>query len=171
MAEVGVTWPREMATLGEGSGFVDMDPPNSAQLARALVDQARIWSAAPDRSPEGLVRQAFRLTARELGMTSDFRTGDLSGSEAKLYQAVCRLPGGEFGLNVGDIQDPRELTEIGVRLAVISTRAATLPKMASPQAGRELRRTANEIGPGVMEEFDVLEPTPQIRIDELGHNL
>ena len=169
MPDVGVTWPKEeehQEGPAAGAGYVPL-PGSLDRVARTLVDAASLWEPDRNRTRVQFVASAFVRASRDLGyMVLQPEIGGMDRHEAALYRAMYHLPGGGIGLKLDDVSDPRDMSEIALKLAVIHATAYTLPRMESPRFARAARDAADSTARRVMAIYDQLEPPRRMSLGD-----
>jgi hypothetical protein len=169
-----MTWPKEATYLG-GEGVPGVRPqipePKVGDLAEMLIGYPRLWS--PDQGKRWLIATPYTLVSLAMdrqNIVAEF--GDLTGSEAGLYQAMYRIPTGELGVGLDRVEEPRELIQIGVKLAIIGAQVDTLPRMPPGEFRRAAQLAADAGTWAVMRTYDELlgpQPSVEARRFGLGH--
>ncbi|HEX4212598.1 MAG TPA: hypothetical protein VIA06_04630 [Candidatus Dormibacteraeota bacterium] len=142
--------------------------PTPTVLADDLADLVRSLPAGWRRSD--LVVGSYTTACRHLGLDhpAPVRTTALSAVEAMLYQAKLDLPDRTVALADDLMDDPRNLVEIGLRLAGMDARNASIVTGARPSdpGARDLagtlREAADDVAVPVLSALDVrLERNPR----------
>jgi hypothetical protein len=128
IVHVGPAWTGNGPQI-DASGYAGQQlrhwAPNAVPLADQLANLVRGLQPGWNRTDlvvraYDTVRQHFGLGQPEVQMTQ------LTPTQGRLYNGIIFFPHRQLGLSVDGLDDPRDLVEVGVRLAGMDARMATL---------------------------------------------